>query len=733
MQTANYLGSNDRFGIASQQETLLNFLVQRTRFLTYETQASEYDAFAYLSLLLVARLSVGGNVPLQKAVSILEEDAGWSSMGNYIKRCMGNPSIEKVWIDFCNIELPDSFENLYDVYCHALDMVPERSRVGAINTPQDFISTICGAILEDKGERILDIACGDGAIVSNIVRSGYPGNKVYGVELQPTRAVIAKTRIFLNGGDPSLINCCDGLVESGSCNGRLYDVIITNPPFGNRYKVSYAQDSKLFPKFEFRDIKYYDTAYVIRSLELLKTGGVLAVLMPERALCDKERLGFRQKIIRYADVLAVATFASDVHSNNCGVCRKCLMVLRRKGPEEGVGNAKTCFGVVACSGESNERTDFGLSDFMRFLKCDGDEHESRRAFRKNIQDNEIWLPRALIADEKFRSVYNNHSNGRIGDHLKKTYCPRAYEFDKPLYFLTHDIDGIRRSADNFSVKNGGRLIQQYNVAEAKNLLITFKAGRLFANVIPRDCDGLVIDRYSQMFSPSEYASELVPNWQFPLIVELLFLSDKYRRYLEDRFVSSVWKDDIVNFLLPPFFADHEWQSLIVKYKDIKDRKACLVREMSDCLSRVSEMYMREVVLAGGDKRKIGVAWGCPLIKLGDVVRRSVGSAVKTEGILRNLEIDEKVVDRLYLSVVLMANAKQYKIEDEIWQRTSRGYSQGLLDNVVLPLPEMQAQREFAFKIEKSIARFDALLKDLCALREDNTVSRLVDRKLGYAD
>ena len=733
MQTANYRGIRDRFGIAPQQEALLNFLVQRSCFLTYEAQASEYDVFAYLSLLLVARLSVGGNVPLQKVISFLEDDAGWSSVGDYIKRFMSNRSIEKAWIDFCKIELPDSFERLYDVYCRALDMVSERSRMGAANLPLDFISTICGAIIQDKDERILDIACGDGVIVSNIVRSGYLGNKVYGFELCPTQAVIAKTRIFLNGGDSSLINCCDGLVGSNSCNGRLYDVIITNPPAGNRYKVSYAQDSKLFPKFEFQDIKYYDTAYVIRSLELLKIGGRLAVFLPERTLCDKERLGFRQKIMRYADILAVVTFSSNALSNNCMAYRKCLLVLRRKEPEENVGNAKTCFGIVACSDESNCQVNLGLRDFVRFLKSDVDVHESGSAFKRRIQNNGIWLPRALIADEKFRFVYNNHSNVSIGDHLNKVYCPRTYELDKSLYFLSHDIDGIRRSTDTFRVKIGGRFIQHYNVAEAKNLLVTFKSGALLANVIPPDCDGLVIDRYSQMFAPLGYVAGRVPNWQVPLIVELLFLSDRYRQYLKNRFVTSVWKDDIVNFLLPPFSFSHKWGLLIETFKELKECKACLVRELSACQSHVSEMYMREVMLAGSDKRKIGITGGWPLIKLGDVVHRSEGSFGNAEGVLRGLEIDTKVVDKIYLSAVLMANAKRLNIEDEIWRRTSRGYSQYLIDKIVLPLPEIQAQRKFAFRVENSIAKFNALLKELCVVREDKTVPRLVDQELGYAD
>ena len=94
MKTAKSFDSKDRVGIASQQEALLNFLVKSIRFLTYETQTSEYDAFAYLSLLLVAKLSVGGNVSIQRAVSVLEEDVGWSSVGGYIKRCLSNPSIE---------------------------------------------------------------------------------------------------------------------------------------------------------------------------------------------------------------------------------------------------------------------------------------------------------------------------------------------------------------------------------------------------------------------------------------------------------------------------------------------------------------------------------------------------------------------------------------------------------------------------------------------------------------
>ena len=731
MQAENYFCSRGSFSIVSKQGTLQKFLVQRSSSLAYDAKVSEYEAFAYISLLLVARLSVGRNVSLEKAFDFLQEDVGWTSVSGYIRKVMRNPSIENVWIDLSMIELPNSLEELYDVYCYALDTVPEISRIGTFNMPRDLISAICSATIQDKDDNILDIACGDGAIVSNVVRVGYPDNKVYGVESCSIKAVIAKTRILLSGGDPSWINCCDVLAGANFYNGRLYDVIITNPPAGNRHKVSYAQDSNLFPKFEFQDIKYYETSYVIRSLELLKAGGRLAVFMPERVLCDKKLLGFRQKIIKCADVLAIITFSPGVPADNCGACRKCLLVLRRKGTNEAIGNTKTCFGIVACYGESNKQANFGLSDFIRFLK--GDEKESRSAFRKDIRDNEIWLPRALVADEKFRLKWNSSSDNRISDYIWNANCVRTPEYDKSLYFLTHDVDGIRKSADNFKIKMGGRFVRQYTVAEANNLLVTFKAGRLLANVIPHDCEGLVIDRYSQMFSPLGYAAGRTPDWQVPLILELLFLSNRYRQYVKNRFVASMWKDDIVNFLLPPFLVAHKWEPLIKDFREFKERKSWLLREMSYCQAHVSEMYRREVILSDGAKRTNGIMGHWPLIKLGDVVHRSVGSVAKTEGILRSLNIDETVVDKLYLSAVLMANAKQYKIEDEIWQRTSRGYSQGLIDNVVLPLPEMQSQKEFAFRVEKSIARFEVLLKDLCGLREDKTVSRLVDQELGYAD
>ena len=733
MQAENYFCSRGSISIVSQQGTLQKFLVQRSSSLAYDAKVSEYEAFAYISLLFVARLSVGRNILLQQAIDILQEDVGWTSVIGYIKKVMLIPSIENVWIDLSMMELPNSLEELYDVYCNALGMIPERGRIGTFNLPLDLISAICSATIQDNGDNVLDIACGDGAIVSNLVRGGYPGNKIYGVESCPIKAIIAKTRIFLSGGDSSLINCCDGLVGSNSCYGRLYDVIITNPPAGNRYKVSYAQDSKLFPKFEFQDVKYYETSYVIRSLELLKAGGRLAVFMPDRVLCDKKLLGFRQKVIRYADVLAVITFVPGVPSDNYGAYRKCLLVFRRKGPNEPIGNVKTCFGIITRFGENIERANLGFRDFIRFLKSDSDDHESRCAFRKSILDNEIWLPRALAADEKFRLGWNISFDNRISNYIWHANCVRTPEYDKSSYFLTHDVDGIRESEDNFKVKIGGRFIRQYTVAEANNLLVTFKAGRLFANVIPRDCEGLVIDRNSQMFSPLGYAAGRTPDWKVPLIIELLFLSNRYRQYVKERFVASVWKDDIVNFLVPSFSVDHKWEPLINYFNEFKGRKSRLLREMSQCQTCVSEMYRREVILPESEKRTNGIMGHWPLINLGDVAHRSVGSVAKTEGILRGLAIDEKVVDRLYLSAVFMANAKQFKIEDEIWQRTSHGYSQVLIDNVVLPLPTMEAQRDFAFRVENSIDRFEVLLKDLCALREDMTVSRLVDRELGYAD
>ena len=115
MQAENYFCHEGSFSTVSKQEILLKFFVQRRSSLAYDAKVSEYEAFAYISLLLVARLSVGRNVLLQKAIDVMQEDAGWTSVSGYIKKVMRNPSIENVWINLSMMELPNSLEELYDV------------------------------------------------------------------------------------------------------------------------------------------------------------------------------------------------------------------------------------------------------------------------------------------------------------------------------------------------------------------------------------------------------------------------------------------------------------------------------------------------------------------------------------------------------------------------------------------------------------------------------------------
>lgn len=96
---------------------------------------------------------------------------------------------------------------------------------GGQRHPDDFYATpawctraILPHVLTSEARRVLDPACGEGAILD--VVAGASRAMVYGLEADPARAATARGRGFD-------VECCDAL----TLPGWAADVIVMNPPF----------------------------------------------------------------------------------------------------------------------------------------------------------------------------------------------------------------------------------------------------------------------------------------------------------------------------------------------------------------------------------------------------------------------------------------------------------------------------------------------------------------------
>ena len=178
--------------------------------------------------------------------------------------------------------------------------------------------------------KIIDYACGAGHFLTqgfeaindffkrqNISPPTYwEDEKLFGVEKDYRLARVSKISLFMHGAEKGKIKFGDGLEDypdAGFTSGT-FDILVSNPPYSIKDFKQYLTLENHFDTLEKISIhgSEIETLFVERIAQLLKPGGIAAVILPSSIL-NKDGKSFvsaREKILQYFYVKAVAEFGS---------------------------------------------------------------------------------------------------------------------------------------------------------------------------------------------------------------------------------------------------------------------------------------------------------------------------------------------------------------------------------------------------------------------------------------
>ncbi len=183
----------------------------------------------------------------------------------------------------------------------------QRGDRGEFFTPHPIVKLAVEMIAPQPSEKVIDPACGSGGfliqsinyIQENFGMSGaeYIQTSVKGIEFNPDVALSATIRLVFEGGTGAEIICANALLENESLNNS-FDVILTNPPFGNKGKV---EDPKILKSYVLArkwnrtkdgweatktllSGQSPDILFIEKSINLLKPGGRMAIVLPDGLL-----------------------------------------------------------------------------------------------------------------------------------------------------------------------------------------------------------------------------------------------------------------------------------------------------------------------------------------------------------------------------------------------------------------------------------------------------------------
>lgn len=178
--------------------------------------------------------------------------------------------------------------------------------------------------------KIIDYACGAGhfltqgfeAINDFFAKKNisppifWEDKKLFGVEKNDRLSTVSKISLFMHGADKGKIKFGDGLENypDEGITAESFDILVSNPPYAIKDFKQYLEIKNKFETLEkiSQSGKEIETLFVERIAQLLKPGGIAAVILPSSIL-NKDGGSFvtaREKILQNFYIRAIAEFGS---------------------------------------------------------------------------------------------------------------------------------------------------------------------------------------------------------------------------------------------------------------------------------------------------------------------------------------------------------------------------------------------------------------------------------------
>lgn len=360
-----------------------------------------------------------------------------------------------------------------DVVGDAFEVFAESKLVGEKGeffTPREVVKTAVQIVDPTPGQTIVDPACGSGGFLIYSLehiwehmdsspkyrgmseadlsqeKSDLARKTFYGIDKEMDLVKISKAYMAIIGDGRSGIAQQNTLHTAEDFEGRgrslfvndrdnsfkQFDVVLSNPPFGNKIKVL-KEDSK---HFDLGHIWKKDgdgftmtnqvretepqVLFIERCLQLLKNGGKLAIIIPEtyfHAPKVKYVLDFMKKGNNFIALIDLAHNTFRPYNN----AKTVLLILEKGRPQQ-------------------ENIVMGVTEEI------GHDHNGKPIFRYDPKTNEfskeIWDDTVTIRDELKDPGNPNNKNTflvKASDIKNNVYVPR--------YYWNQKIEGLRQEAE----------------------------------------------------------------------------------------------------------------------------------------------------------------------------------------------------------------------------------------------------------------------------------------------
>lgn len=263
-------------------------------------------------------------------------------------------------------------------------------------------------------------------------------NYIYGSDANPRMARTSKMNMIMHGDGHGGVHHHDGLLNVNGIFEERFDVILTNPPFGQNvdknqliteadrftdedlkkyYRKKYGQKyddalkqvddnigEKLLSLYDLGKVSSLtEVLFMERCLRLLKKGGRMGIVLPEGVLNNKNLQAVREYFEGRAKIILICSIPQDVFMAAGATVKPSLVFMRRFTAEEEAEYSK-------CINEAKEKVQSlhcdEIESYQKIIdKCE----ELVETLKEDLEDTQKKLKQAK-KDKKPQAALDNLQN-----------------------------------------------------------------------------------------------------------------------------------------------------------------------------------------------------------------------------------------------------------------------------------------------------------------------------------
>jgi type I restriction enzyme M protein len=296
------------------------------------------------------------------------------------------------------------------------------SGLGQFFTPREIVEFMTGFLykkdLIPKNATILDPACGSAGIL--LTARNKETRKIVGYDINERLVRVSKMNMVLHGISDYEINNQSFLLCEDE---ELYDLCITNPPFGVEEKQRDILDKFIFG----HDKKSCDleVLFIEKILKVLKPGGICGIVLPDGVFNNVSSIKLREYILEHAEVIASVDLPENVFKASGTGCETGILFFKKKEKKSETKNSFEAYKIdyVGYETQTKFAKKIPQNDLQDILEdCENvkktivenlsvtKRFDGKYYFRKNKNNGKSILDIFENSGGKISEVYKNNSD-----------------------------------------------------------------------------------------------------------------------------------------------------------------------------------------------------------------------------------------------------------------------------------------------------------------------------------